>query len=148
MKNYFTYYNSSLIVLSKYYLTNNNLYELYLLRKRYIDNNNYIVENMLSKVLNIIDDVIVSKKNGCKLLEIIEENNILCEIIIKDTELIELSNNYKLLQLFHNINIMEEIFDFSKDSLLNFEQIKIRNCLIIKYIFNIITEKILLCKWF
>lgn len=148
MKNYFTYYNNSLIVLSKYNLTNNNLYELYLLRKRYIDNNNYIVENMLSKVLNIIDDVIVSKKNGFKLLEIIEENNILCKNIIKDTELIELSNNYKLLQLFKNINIMEEIFEFSKDSLLNFEQIKIRNCLTIKYIFNIITEKILLCKWF
>ena len=148
MKNYFTYYNSSLIVLSKYNLTNNNLYELYLLRKRYIDNNNYIIENMLSKVLNIIDDVITSKTNGIKLLEVLEENEILCEIIVKDTELIELTDNYKLLQLFHNINIMEEIFDFSKDSLLNFEQIKIRNCLTIKYIFNIITDKFLLCKWF
>lgn len=147
MKNYFTYYNSSLIVLSKYNLSNNSLYELYLLRKKYVDNNNYIVENMLSKVLNIIDDVIISKTNGIKLLEILEENEILCEIIIKDTELIELTDNYKLLELFKNINIMEEIFEFSKDSLLNFEQIKIRNCLTIKYIFNIIKEKILLCKW-
>jgi hypothetical protein len=147
MKNYFTYYNSSLIVLSKYNLSNNSLYELYLLRKKYVDNNNYIIENMLSKVLNIIDDVIISKTNGIKLLEILEENEILCEIIVKDTELIELTDNYKLLELFKNINIMEEIFEFSKDSLLNFEQIKIRNCLTIKYIFNIIKEKILLCKW-
>lgn len=147
MKNYFTYYNSSLIVLSKYNLSNNSLYELYLLRKKYIDNNNYIVENMLSKVLNIIDDIIISKKNGIKLLEILEENKILCEIIVKDSELIELTDNYKLLELFKNINTMEKIFDFSKDSLLNFEQIKIRKCLTIKYIFNIITEKILLCKW-
>ena len=40
MKAYYSYYNTSLLPLHDYSLNNKSLYELYVLRKKLIDNNN------------------------------------------------------------------------------------------------------------
>lgn len=66
MKAYYTYYNSSLMPLYKYNLSNMSLYELYLLREKIINNNNYIIIKLNIQVINIIDQVINKKINESK----------------------------------------------------------------------------------
>jgi len=66
MKAYYTYYNSSLMPLYKYNLSNMSLYELYLLREKIINNNNYIIIKLNMQVINIIDQVINKKINESK----------------------------------------------------------------------------------
>ena len=63
MKAYYTYYNSSLMPLYKYNLSNIPLYELYLLREKIINNNNYIIIKLNIQVINTIDEVIKKKIN-------------------------------------------------------------------------------------
>lgn len=61
MKAHYTYYNNSLMPLYKYNLNNISLYELYLLREKIINNNNYIIIKINMRVINIIDQVINKK---------------------------------------------------------------------------------------
>ena len=61
MKAHYTYYNNSLMPLYKYNLNNKSLYELYLLREKIINNNNYIIIKINMQVINIIDQVINKK---------------------------------------------------------------------------------------
>jgi len=52
--------------LYKYNLSNMSLYELYLLREKIINNNNYIIIKLNMQVINIIDQVINKKINESK----------------------------------------------------------------------------------
>ena len=47
MRAYYSYYNTSLLVLDEYNLKQKSLYELYTLRKKIKDNKNYIVEKVV-----------------------------------------------------------------------------------------------------
>ena len=139
-----SYNNTSLLLLHEKHLENYSLYQLYRLRNRYLNNNNFIVEKLNDKIINIIDNVITSKPNGNQLLEIMKDNNILYKII--KSENIKIEDNTKLLQLYKNINIMENLMGLHRDSLFNQEQFKSRLYLSSKIFINNFIEKILLCK--
>ena len=141
-----SYFNTSLLLLHEKHLENYRLYELYLLRNRYLNNNNFIVENLNDKIINIIDNVISQKKNGIQLLEIFKKNNILYnEIRIQDN--IKIRDNIKLIEFYKNINTIELLIGFKKDSLLSKEQLKNRFCLEFKIFVNDLIKKIMLCKF-
>ena len=146
MKVYFTYYNTSMLVLYDYNLHTLSLYELYILRDKYILNHNFIIENMKSTIIEMIDSIIREKNRGCELLNILNKNYKLREILIRDISE-NFYDNYIFLEMYNNINIMENIFDFTKDSLLNNNQIKNRNYLVRKNIFDKIKELVLSCQW-
>lgn len=146
MKVYFTYYNTSMLVLHEYNLHSLSLFELYILRDKYVLNHNFIVENMKSTIIERIDSIIREKKGGSKLLDILKNNYKLREILSRDISE-NFYDNYTFLQLYNNINSMEKIFDFTKDSLLNDNQIKNRNYLVRKNIFDKIKESFLSCQW-
>ena len=145
MKVYFTYYNTSMLVLYEYNLNSLSLYELYILRDKYVLNHNFILENMKSTIIERIDSIIREKKGGRKLLDILKNNYKLCEILSRDISE-NFYDNYTFLELYNNINSMEKIFDFTKDSLLNDNQIKNRNYLVRKNIFDKI-KLVLSCQW-
>ena len=140
-----SYYNTSLLLLHENHLENYSLHRLYILRNKYLNNNNFIVEKFSNKIINIIDNVIKSKVNGIQLLEVIKENNILYKTI--KSENIKIEDNIKLLQLYKNINIMEKLMGLYPDSLFNKEQYKSRIYLTSKIFLNNFIEKILLCKF-
>ncbi len=142
---YYSYYNTSLLVLDEYNLKQKSLYELYTLRKKIKDNKNYIVEKVNAKIIDIIEKVINSKSNGENLLILIRDNSRLAQDILND-ETIKIKNNFKLLKFYKNINKIEKIFNFEKNSLLTNYQIKQRFILRSKYYFTKIKEKLLLCK--
>lgn len=146
MRAYFTYYNTSMLVLYHYNLHTLSLYELYILRDKYILNHNFIIENMKSTIIEMIDSIIREKKRGSELLDILNKNYKLREILTRDKSE-NFYDNYTFLQLYNNINSMEKIFDFTKDSLLNNNQIKNRNYLVRKNIFDKIKELVLSCQW-
>lgn len=146
MRAYFTYYNTSMLVLYDYNLHTLSLYELYILRDKYILNHNFIIENMKSTIIEMIDSIIREKKGGSELLDILNKNYKLREILTRDKSE-NFYDNYTFLQLYNNINSMEKIFDFTKDSLLNNNQIKNRNYLVRKNIFDKIKELVLSCQW-
>ena len=104
MRAYYSYYNTSLLVLDKYNLKQKSLYELYTLRKKIKDNKNYIVEKVNTKIIDIIEKVINSKTNGEILMTIIKDNSKLSEYILNDNK-IKIKNNFKLLIFYKNINI-------------------------------------------
>lgn len=145
MRAYYSYYNTSLLVLDEYNLKQKSLYELYTLRKKIKDNKNYIVEKVNAKIIDIIEKVINSKSNGEILMTLIRDNSRLAQDILND-ETIKIKNNFKLLKFYKNINKIEKIFNFEKNSLLTNYQIKQRLILRLKYYFTKIKEKLLLCK--
>lgn len=145
MRAYYSYYNTSLLVLDEYNLKQKSLYELYTLRKKIKDNKNYIVEKVNAKIIDIIEKVINSKYNGEILITLIRDNSRLAEDILND-DTIKIKNNFKLLQVYKNINKIEKIFNFEKNCLLTNYQIKQRFILRLKYYFTKIKEKLLLCK--
>jgi hypothetical protein len=137
--------NTSLLVMHEYHLENYNLYKLYKLRKSYLNNNNYIVIKLNEKILNMIENVILKKKNGNELLNIIKQSDILYEEI--KSENINIFENVKLLKIYKNMNIMENLMGLKKDVLFKKSQLKIRIKLQYKEMLINIKEKILLCKW-
>lgn len=145
MKAYYSYYNTSLLVLDEYNLKQKSLYELYTLRKKIKDNKNYIVEKVNAKIIDVIEKVINSKLNGEFLMTLIRDNSRLAQDILND-ETIKIKNNFKLLKFYKNINKIEKIFNFENNSLLTNYQIKQRFILRLKYYFTKIKEKLLLCK--
>ncbi len=145
MRAYYSYYNTSLLILDEYNLKQKSLYELYTLRKKIKDNKNYIVEKVNAKIIDIIEKVINSKSNGEILMTLIRDNSRLAQDILND-ETIKIKNNFKLLKFYKNINKIEKIFNFEKNSLLTDYQIKQRFILRLKYYFTKIKEKLLLCK--
>ena len=145
MRAYYSYYNTSLLVLDEYNLKEKSLYELYTLRKKIKDNKNYIVEKVNAKIIDIIEKVINSKSNGEILMTLIRDNSRLAQDILND-ETIKIKNNFKLLKFYKNINKIEKIFNFEKNCLLTNYQIKQRFILRLKYYFTKIKEKLLLCK--
>ena len=145
MRAYYSYYNTSLLVLDEYNLKQKSLYELYTLRKKIKDNKNYIVEKVNAKIIDIIEKVINSKSNGEILMTLIRDNSRLAQDILND-ETIKIKNNFKLLELYKNVNKIEKIFNFEKNSLLTDYQIKQTFILRLKYYFTKIKEKLLLCK--
>lgn len=145
MRAYYSYYNTSLLVLDEYNLKEKSLYELYTLRKKIKDNKNYIVEKVNTKIIDIIEKVINSKSNGEILIRLIRDNSRLAEHILND-DTIKIKNNFKLLKFYKNINKIEKIFNFEKNCLLTNYQIKQRFILRLKYYFTKIKEKLLLCK--
>ena len=145
MRAYYTYYNTSLLLLDEYNLKQKSLYELYTLRKKIKDNKNYIVEKVNTKIIDIIEKVINSKSNGENLIRLIRDNSRLAEDILND-DTIKIKNNFKLLKFYKNINKIEKIFNFEKNCLLTNYQIKQRFILCLKYYFTKIKEKLLLCK--
>ena len=142
---YYSYYNTSLLVLDEYNLKQKSLYELYTLRKKIKDNKNYIVEKVNAKIIDIIEKVINSKSNGEILMTLIRDNSRLAQDILND-ETIKVKNNFKLLKFYKNINKIEKIFNLKKNSLLTDYQIKQRFILRLKYYFTKIKEILLLCK--
>ena len=145
MRAYYSYYNTSLLVLDEYNLKQKSLYELYTLRKKIKDNKNYIVEKVNAKIIDVIEKVINSKSNGEILMTLIRDNSRLAQDILND-ETIKVKNNFKLLKFYKNINKIEKIFNFKKNSLLTDYQIKQRFILRLKYYFTKIKEILLLCK--
>jgi len=145
MRDYCSYYNTSLLVLDEYNLKQKSLYELYTLRKKIKDNKNYIVENVNAKIIDIIEKVINSKSNGEILMTLIRDNSRLAQDILND-ETIKIKNNFKLLKFYKNINKIEKIFNFEKNCLLTNYQIKQRFILRLKYYFTKIKEKLSICK--
>tara|TARA_Y100000389_G_scaffold89980_1_gene86505 strand:- start:13282 stop:13527 length:246 start_codon:yes stop_codon:yes gene_type:complete len=81
MKAYYSYYNTSLLVLDEYNLKQKSLYELYTLRKKIKDNKNYIVEKVNEKIIDIIEKVINSKSNEEILMKLIRINSRLAQDI-------------------------------------------------------------------
>ena len=145
MKAYYSYYNTSLLPLHDYSLNNKSLYELYVLRKKLIDNNNFIVDKVNKNVIDNIENIITSKINGSLLMKIIKENTILYKQIVSE-DIVPINNNFKLLELYKNVNKIEKIFNFEKNSLLSNYQLKTRLILRLKYFFHKIKNKLLLCK--
>ena len=145
MKAYYSYYNTSLLPLDEYNLKEKSLYDLYILRKKLIDNNNFIVNKVNKNIIDNIENIIKNKKNGSLLMKIIKENTILYKEIVNDNN-VPINNNYKLLLLYNNVNKIEKIFNFEKNSLLNKYQLKSRLILRLKYFFYRIKNKLLLCK--
>ena len=145
MRAYYSYYNTSLLVLDEYNLKQKTLYELYTLRKKIKDNKNYIVEKVNAKIIDIIEKVINSKSNGEILMTLIRDNSRLAQDILND-DTIKIKNNFKLLKFYKNINKIEKIFNFEKNCLLTNYQIKQRFILRLKFYFTKIKEKLLLCK--
>ena len=138
-------FNTSLLLLHEYHLENYNLHDLYMLRNTYLINNNYIVIKLNEKILNMIENVILKKKNGNELLNIIKETDILFQEI--KYENINIFENVKLLKIFKNMNIMENLMGLKKDVLFKKSQLNVRIKLEYKEMFMNIKEKILLCKW-
>ena len=139
-----SYYNCSLLLLHEKHLENYSLYELFKIRHRFINNNNFIVEKLNHKIIIIIDNVILLKQHGNKLLQIINENNMLYRNIKLDD--IKFEENMKLLNIYNNINLIEDILNLKKDSLLSSNQITNRIYLTSKVFINNLIEKIILCK--
>ena len=145
MKAYYSYYNTSLLPLHHYSLNQKSLYDLYVLRKKIIDNNNFIVDKVNKNLIDNIENIITSKINGSLLMKIIKENTILYKQIVNEVN-VPINNNFKLLDLYKNVNKIEKIFNFEKNCLLTNYQIKQRFILRLKYYFTKIKEKLLLCK--
>ena len=143
MRAYYSYYNTSLLVLDEYNLKQKSLYELYTLRKKIKDNKNYIVENVNAKIIDIIEKVINSKSNGEILMTLIRDNSRLAQDILND-ETIKIKNNFKLLKFYKNINKIEKIFNFEKNCLLTNYQIKQRFILRLKYYFTKIKKTLIM----
>lgn len=144
---YRKYYNTSLLLLHEYHLTNYSLFELFKLRNLYKKNKNYIIEKVNDKAILIVENTILSKHNGKELMNLIKENNIIYKNI-KENSKIKIEDNFKLLDIYKNVNKMEKIFNLKKDSLLNKEQQQNRLHLYCKYIILKSINNILLCNWF
>lgn len=146
MKTKYTYYNTSMLVLHEYNLQKKSLFDLYILRNKIILNNNYIVKKLNLKVVDIIDNVIKHFDRGRDLIDIVNENIVLCTTIENNTHY-NIDDNFDLLKLYKNINRLEKIFDFEKDSLLTYTQIENRLQFQCKKFIHNIKNKLLLCKW-
>jgi len=146
MKAHFSYYNTSMLVLHEYNLRQKSLFDLYILRNKIILNKNYIIEKLNLKVVDIIDKVIKQFDKGDDLIDIVNENILLC-IMIENNSYYSIDENFDLLKLYKNINRLEKIFNFEKDSLLTYTQIENRLQLQCKKFIHTIKEKLLLCKW-
>lgn len=144
---YRKYYNTSLLLLHEYHLTNYSLFELFKLRNLYKKNKNYIIEKVNDKAILIVENTILSKHNGKELMNLIKENNIIYKNILENSK-IKIEDNFKLLDIYKNVNKMEKIFNLKKDSLLNKEQQQNRLHLYCKYIILKSINNILLCNWF
>jgi len=140
------YYNTSMLVLHEYNLKQKSLFDLYILRNKIILNKNYIIEKLNLRVVDIIDKVIKQFDKGNDLLDIVNENILLCIMIENNTDY-SIDENFDLLKLYKNINRLEKIFNFEKDSLLTYTQIENRLQLQCKKFIHNIKEKLLLCKW-
>lgn len=145
MKSYNSYYNTSLLPLHNYSLNNKSLYELYILRKKLIENNNFIVDKLNTNLIDNIENIIASKINGKLLMTLLRENFILYKQIVNDDKAV-INNNLKLLDLYKNVNKIEKIFNFEKNSLLNKYQLTSRLILRLKYFFYKIKSELLLCN--
>jgi len=146
MKAKYTYYNTSMLVLHEYNLRQKSLFELYILRNKIIFNKNYIIEKLNLRAVDIIDKVIKQFDKGHDLINIVNENLLLC-IMIENNTYYSIDENFDLLKLYKNINRLEKIFDFEKDSLLTYTQIENRLQLQCKKFIHNIKEKLLQCKW-
>jgi len=146
MKAKYTYYNTSMLVLHEYNLRQKSLFELYILRNKIIFNKNYIIEKLNLRAVDIIDKVIKQFDKGHDLINIVNENLLLC-IMIENNTYYSIDENFDLLKLYKNINRLEKIFNFEKDSLLTYTQIENRLQLQCKKFIHNIKEKLLQCKW-
>jgi hypothetical protein len=135
-----------MLVLHEYNLQQKSLFELYVLRNKIILNKNFIVEKFNLKAIDIIDKVIKQFDKGHDLINIVNENLLLC-IMIENNTHYSIDENFDLLKLYKNINRLEKIFDFEKDSLLTYTQMENRLQLQCKKFIHNIKEKLLLCKW-
>lgn len=70
MKANYSYYNTSLLPLHEYSLNQKSLDELYVLKKKLIDNNNLIVDKVNKNVIDNIEIIITSKKKRLIINEI------------------------------------------------------------------------------
>ena len=146
MKAKYTYYNTSMLVLHEYNLRQKSLFDLYILRNKIILNKNYIIEKLNLRAVDIIDKVIKQFDKGDDLINIVNENILLC-IMIENNTYYSIDENFDLLKLYKNINRLEKIFNFEKDCLLTYTQIENRLQLQCKKIIHNIKGKLLLCKW-
>ena len=146
MKAHFSYYNTSMLVLHEYNLQQKSLFDLYILRNKIILNKNYIVEKINFKAVDIIDKVIKQFDKGNDLINIVNENILLC-IEIENNSYCDIDDNFDLLKLYKNINRLEKIFNFEKDSLLTYTQMENRLRLQWKHFFDILKQKLLKCEW-
>lgn len=146
MKAKYTYYNTSMLVLHEYNLRQKSLFDLYILRNKIILNKNYIIEKLNLRAVDIIDKVIKQFDKGDDLINIVNENILLC-IMIENNTYYSIDENFDLLKLYKNINRLEKIFNFEKDSLLTYTQMENRLQLQCKKFIHNIKEKLLLCKW-
>ena len=146
MKAKYRYYNTSMLVLHEYNLRQKSLFDLYILRNKIIFNKNYIIEKLNLKVVDIIDKVIKQFDKGDDLINIVNENILLC-IMIENNSNYSIDENFDLLKLYKNINRLEKIFNFEKDSLLTYTQMENRLQLQCKKFIHNIKEKLLQCKW-
>ena len=146
MKAKYTYYNTSMLVLHEYNLQQKSLFELYILRNKIILNKNFIIEKLNLRAVDIIDKVIKQFDKGHDLINIVNENILLC-IMIENNTYYSIDENFDLLKLYKNINRLEKIFNFEKDTLLTYTQIENRLQLQCKKFIHNIKEKLLLCKW-
>lgn len=146
MKTYYSYYNTSLLVLHEYNLNQKSLYELFNLRNSLVSNKQFIIEKINETTINIIDKSILNKCGGFEMLEIVKCNYLLYKRI-RENKTCNIEDNVDLLKLYKNINRLEKIFGFNKDSLLSNCQIQNRLYLNWKYFFDILKENLLLCKW-
>jgi hypothetical protein len=135
-----------MLVLHEYNLQQKSLFELYVLRNKIILNKNFIVEKFNLKAIDIIDKVIKQFDKGHDLINIVNENLLLC-IMIENNTHYSIDENFDLLKLYKNINRLEKIFNFEKDSLLTYTQMENRLQLQCKKFIHNIKEKLLLCKW-
>ena len=94
-------------------------------KNKIILNKNFIVEKFNLKAVDIIDNVIKHFDRGRDLIDIVNENIVLC-ITIENNTHYNIDDNFDLLKLYKNINRLEKIFDFEKDSLLTYTQIENR----------------------
>ena len=139
-------FNETLLMFHEENFKKHSLYKLYLIKNKIYNNNNFIVEKINNNIINTITKLMLYRKNGKELLEIIEKNNIIYKEIT--AEEIDIEENVKLLKLYNNLNKMEELMNLKKDSLFNAKQHKNRLYLRCKLIINNFKTKCMLCEWY
>ncbi len=120
-----------------------DLYDLYQERINIIENN-YLNKHFRREKLEKVEFKILEQYQGYELL--INLKTISTSHMMLEYE--DLSNQQKdfiLLRIFDSIKICENILKLEDDSLLNENEIFIKNWLKVKLLFNSLKEKILLC---
>jgi len=120
-----------------------DLYDLYQERIDIIENN-YFNKNSRREKLEKVEFKILEQYQGYELLinlKIISTSR----MILEYEDLSNQQKDFILLRIFDSIKICENILKLEDDSLLNENEIFIKNWLKVKLLFNSLKEKILLC---